>query len=204
MEQVLTKLLQKNKDRLLFECRLVAYPGPEICEKIRDRLQSIRRSVEAGDPMQEPVIEIAGFVAAEPIEETLMRWLQRICSQQKSFMVTLNNFGGLPPRSVCLRVMDHGPFNELATKLSVIDPFLVSNGGLPLQTVRQPHLSIAQYQPGVVFTRALFEYSKNYFHGSFMVSRLVLLKSEQASDPGTRINIFSLLPMAQEHSYMSN
>jgi hypothetical protein len=53
-----------------------------------------------------PHITIANFMAYEAMEETLIRYLHRIISEEKSFNVTLNNYSGVPPHTVYIRVQD--------------------------------------------------------------------------------------------------
>ncbi len=57
-------------------------------------------------------ITIAKFAVREGMEDTLMRWIQRICSNHRSFVVTLNNYSGHPPHTIYLRNRINGPFSN--------------------------------------------------------------------------------------------
>jgi 2'-5' RNA ligase len=46
-----------------------------------------------------PHITVAAFQAGEPMEDTLIRWIQRICNRFRSFTLTLNNYSGFPPHT---------------------------------------------------------------------------------------------------------
>ncbi len=51
------------------------------------------------------------------MEDTLIRWIQRICNRYSSFDLTLNNYSGFPPHTIYLRVQDPEPFRELMRQL---------------------------------------------------------------------------------------
>ncbi|MFN3930073.1 MAG: type VII toxin-antitoxin system MntA family adenylyltransferase antitoxin, partial [Thermoflexus sp.] len=50
------------------------------------------------------------------MEETIIRYMHRICSRQHVFEVALNNYSGYPPHSIYLRVQDHHPFRQLVSQ----------------------------------------------------------------------------------------
>ncbi len=78
-------------------------------------------------PFFSSAIPIAHFTAQPRMEDTLIRWTQRICQQQPGFELVLNNFGALPPGLVYLRVQDSTPAKKLATGLRAIDGYLTGN-----------------------------------------------------------------------------
>ena len=128
------------------------------------------------------------------MENTLIRWIQRICSRHKSFDLTLNNYSGFPPHTIYLRVQDDLPFRELALQLVAIDDFIRSSGGPPVNLIGRPYLSIAGGLTEQVYGRAMPEYSRRSFHESLQVEELVLLKREHPFDPCKTVNVFRLLP----------
>lgn len=80
-----------------------------------------------GAPFFSAEIPIAFFTAQPRMEDTLIRWTQRICQQQPGFDLVLNNFGALPPGLVYLRVQDSSPAKKLAIGLRAIDGYLSGN-----------------------------------------------------------------------------
>jgi 2'-5' RNA ligase len=46
-----------------------------------------------------PHITLAAFQAGEETEDTVIRWIQRICHQHRSFDIALNNYSGIPPHT---------------------------------------------------------------------------------------------------------
>ena len=141
-----------------------------------------------------PHITIAAFQAGEPMEETLIRWIQRICNRQKSFDITLNNYSGFPPHTIYLRVQDPQPFRELMQQLRAIDDFIRSSGCPPVNLINRPYLSIAGGLTEKVYNKAMPDYSRRTFHDTFHVEELVLLKRGHSFDACKTVNIFRLLP----------
>jgi 2'-5' RNA ligase len=140
-------------------------------------------------------------LADEDMEETIARWMQRICGQQQSFQVVLNNFSGSPSDAVFVRVQNPGPFQNLAKHLHVIDSYVRSNGFPPARLISSPHLTVARRLPEDVYTKAMFDYAHREFHGSFVVRELVLLKRKHQLESGERINVFRFLPDVLPVSY---
>ena len=189
------------------EYLLVIYPYGELQDKLLDEQQQF--ASDYGLPMtttmsggaagpvptgNKPHITVAAFQAGEPMEDTLIRWIQRICNRHKSFDITLNNFSGFPPHTIYLRVQDPQPFRELMQQLKAIDDFIRSSGCPPVNLINRPYLSIAGGLTEQVYNRAMPEYSRKDFHDSFHVKEMVLLKREHSFDACKTVNIFRLLP----------
>ena len=139
-------------------------------------------------------IIIAQFSAPEGMEETLLRWIQRICCQQRSFAVTFNNYSGFPPHTIYLRVQDHWPFQQLARQLQAVDEYIRSSSCPPAMLVNRPYLSLAGTLPQQVYDKAMPDYARRIFHESFMAHELLLLKKDPLTDAFKTINVFRLLP----------
>ncbi|MDP4150476.1 MAG: 2'-5' RNA ligase family protein [Bacteroidota bacterium] len=177
------------------EYLLVIYPHGELQDKLLEEQQ--RFSSDYGMQMtvrNKPHITVAAFQAGEAMENTLIRWIQRICGRHRSFEMTLNNYSGFPPHTIYLRILDQQPFLQLAQQLSAIDDFIRSSGCPPVNLIGRPYLSIAGSLTEKVYSKAMPDYSRKTFHGSFQVNELVLLKREHAFDSCTTVNIFHLLP----------
>ena len=139
-------------------------------------------------------ILVAGFLAKESMEETLIRWIQRICSLQKSFTVTLNNYSGFPPHTIYLRVQDHEPFRKLAQQLKIINEYIQSNGCPEVSLVTKPYLSIAKQLPEKVYEKAMLDYSQRLFFETFKAGELVLLRKSDDINSCKLVNVFRMLP----------
>lgn len=187
------------------EYLLVIYPYGELRDRLLDEqrhfsfqygLQATNAMSAAGLPPSgnKPHITVAAFHVGEPMEDTLIRWIQRICNQHKSFDITLNNYSGFPPHTIYLRVQDPQPFRELMKQMKAIDDFIRSSGCPPVHLTPRPFLSIAGGLTELVYNRAMPEYSRKDFHDSFHVKEMVLLKRAHSFDACKTVNIFRLLP----------
>ena len=188
------------------EYLLVIYPYGELQDRLLDEQQQFSldylqmTGVKSGRPAgpvlvgNKPHITVAAFQADEPMEDTLIRWIQRICNRHKSFDITLNNYSGFPPHTIYLRVQDPQPFREMMQQLRAIDDFIRSSGCPPVNLINRPYLSIAGGLTEQVYNRAMPEYSRKDFHDSFHVKEMVLLKREHSFDACKTVNIFPLLP----------
>ena len=108
----------------LQEYLLVIKPCNEVYNKISEEKENFYSVYKEKTVVKtKPYITIANFLAKESMEETMIRWIQRICSRQKSFVVTLNNYSGFPPHTIFLRVQDPEPFKILARELKTIDEY---------------------------------------------------------------------------------
>ena len=181
----------------LYEYLLVAHPDTIVNEKVIAEKQLFYNEYkEKVSVKTQPHITIANFLAKESMEETLIRWIQRICSQQQSFTVTLNNFSGFPPHTIYLRVQNDEPFKKLAKDLRVLNTYVSSCSCPPVKIISKPHLSIARRLPEDVYFKALTQYAHKSFHESFVVKELLLLKRKHQYDVCKRLNVFGLLPGA--------
>ena len=181
----------------LYEYLLVAHPDTIVNEKVIAEKQLFYNEYkEKVSVKTQPHITIANFLAKESMEETLIRWIQRICSQQQSFTVTLNNFSGFPPHTIYLRVQNDEPFKKLAKDLRVLNTYVSSCSCPPVKIISKPHLSIARRLPEDVYFKALTQYAHKSFHESFVVKELLLLKRKHQYDVCKRLNVFGLPPWA--------
>ena len=145
-------------------------------------------------PVLKPHIKVAGFQAQEVMEETLIRWIERICRQQKSFLVTLNNYSGFPPHTIYLRIQDPRPFTRLGRELRAVDDLIRSSYCPPAQLVAKPYLGVATRLPEQVYGKAMPDYSGREFNASFMVNELLLLRKDRISGACKTLNVFHLPP----------
>jgi 2'-5' RNA ligase len=183
------------------EYLLVIYPDGNLQEKLLEEQQQF--SSDYGLQMtvrNKPHITVAAFQAGEIMEDTLIRWVQRICNSYKSFELTLNNYSGFPPHTIYLRIQDPHPFKQLMQQLRSIDEFIRSSGCPPANLISRPFLSIAGGLTEQLYNKAMPDYSRRTFHESFQVEELVLLKRTHAFDACKTVNIFRLQPGSSDPS----
>ena len=186
-----------GRDRRV-EYLLVIYPEGELNGKLLDEQEQFLHDYDLRiNVRNKPHITVAAFQAGEAMEDTLIRWIQRICGRRESFDLMLNNYSGFPPHTIYLRVQDPAPFRQLVHELGAIDDFVRSSGCPPVHLISHPYLSIAGSLTEQVYSKAMPDYSRKTFHGSLRVKELVLLKRDHPFDPCKTVNVFRLLPEVQ-------
>jgi hypothetical protein len=177
----------------LYEYMLVIQPDQSVKEKLlHEKTEFSNTYWEDKSGLQDANMILASFRAKEGLEETIIRWIERICGQQKSFRVTLNNYSGIPPHTIFLRTQDADPFCCLSKQLKVIDDLVNYSGYPSVQIYSKPYLAIAGKLPADVFDRALMDYAHRTFHESFQVHELILLKRVANGEISKKINVFRL------------
>ena len=81
------------------EYLLMIYPGGEMEEKLLGEQKQFSDDYSV-TVRNKPHITVAAFQAGEVMEETLIRWIERICTHYHSFDLTLNNYSGFPPHTL--------------------------------------------------------------------------------------------------------
>jgi 2'-5' RNA ligase len=184
------------------EYLLVVYPDGDLRDRLLEEQQQFSSDYGLGQRPEKgqrtadhparnkPHITLATFQAGEEAEDTLIRWIQRICQQRRSIDMALNNYSGIPPHTIYLRVQDPEPLRELMQQLGAIDEYIQSSGWPPVRLNGRPYLSIAGGLTEQVYNKAMPDYSRKTFHGTFCVRELVLLKRKHSFDPCKTVNVF--------------
>ncbi|MFT4153578.1 2'-5' RNA ligase family protein [Parafilimonas sp.] len=177
-----------------YEYHLVVHPAKEIFEQLKQEKEDFSATYKVSLARKTlPHITVAGFLAAENMEQTLIKWLHKIISSRKRFNVMLNNYSGFPSsKTVYARVQDHEPFRLLAASLQVIDQYIKDNGFPRAIIPAHPHVSIARSLQQQVYEKAIMDYSRKTFNASFMVDELVLLKRQNQYDTCKQVCVFRL------------
>ncbi|MEO8415130.1 MAG: 2'-5' RNA ligase family protein [Ginsengibacter sp.] len=178
-----------------FEYMLAAKPDAAVCEKVMTERQIFYDTYKEGAAGNtKPHIAVSSFFAREEMEETIIRWVQRICGKQQGFAVTLNNYSGFPPGTIYLRVQNVKPFQHLAKELHVINTYVSDCLCPPVKFVSKPYITLAGCLPEEIFFKALIQYAHKSFHETFLVNELQLLKRKHQYDTCKSINVFGLQP----------
>ena len=139
----------------------------------------------------QPHITVANFLAAEAMEETLMKWMHRVISPKNNFRVSLNNFGGFPSsKTIYLRVQNPEPFKKLATELKILNDYLKPYKLPAGRFITTPHLTIARCLPQNIFEHAARQYAQKEFYAEFNATELVLLKRSNKFDACKKVAVF--------------
>ena len=178
-----------------WEYLLMAHPDENVNEQIEAEKKYFFDTYNEEDEVKiKPHITVANFLIKEEMEGTLLRWIQKVCNNQRGFTTVLNNFSGFPPHTIYLRVQDAQPFKQLAKELKVIENFIESNGCPPVKFITTPYLTIARRLPEPVYSKAIKDYAGRLFHASFTVNELLLLKRRNQGEGWKQVNVFRLPP----------
>jgi len=147
-------------------------------------------------PMQPPMLSLASFEAKEVMEDTLIRWLQRIAGQFQSFHLRLNNFGGIPPHTIYARVQDPTLLRALIGQLRRIDPYLNASSFKGLQSEQRFGIPVAAHIMHMVYDKAMQYFAMQELCIDFSVQQMILVR-EAHGLPSRQVQIFSLGPVWQ-------
>lgn len=178
-----------------YEYLLVAHPNAAVYNKVMEEKQWFTAQYREMIAVKtKPHITVAGFLAREEMESTIMRWMHRIINNQAFFTVTLDKYSGLKPHTIYLRVQDHAPFQQIAKELQVVDQYVRGNGCPEMHLATRPHVTIARKLPAEIYHQAEQAYAQKDFHASFEVRELVLLRREHQFDQCKQVTVFGLRP----------
>ena len=176
-----------------WEYLLVVQPDEEVNKKIIAEKEFFYDVFKEEMAIRtKPQITIAHFFAKEMMEETLIRWIQRICMLQKSFLVTLNNYSGFPAHAIYLRIQNPLPLQLFSNQLKMLNDFLESNNCPAIFLEPAPHLNIAQMLPENIYQKALLAYTEKSFHETFQVNKMMLYRQIPGNENSQLVNTFTL------------
>lgn len=179
----------------LHEYLLVVHPGEDVYNKVMVEKQAFYEQFGERIAIKtKPHITIANFLARETMEETIIRYMQRICNQQPAFEVMLNNYSGFPPHAIYIRIQNPQPFRQLARELKAVSDYVYSCSCPPAKLITTPHVSIAHSLREEIYFKAMMQYSQKSFHETFTVNELALLRSDNEFDSCKTIYVFHLKP----------
>jgi hypothetical protein len=175
---------------------LVAFPDAFVTQKIRIERELFGQVYKQQEHIaSKPGITIATFFAFEAMEETLLRYIQRVCSSLECFEVMLNNYSGFPFHSLYLRVQNPEAFKKIGKGLKVIQDYLISCSCPPLNVINNPRLSLAEGLTEEIYLQVMFDYSQKTFHESFKVDQIVMKSKNNQYESAKTINVFPLRPV---------
>ena len=185
---------QRFEQPKFFEYLLVVHPNETTFNQLKEEKENFSAKYDSSIARKTlPHITVANFLAKEPMEETLIKWMYKIISSQQSFDVMINNFSGFPSsKTVYARIQDHEPFKQLATSLKTINSYINDNGFPNAKLINHPHMTIARSLQQTVYEKAMMDYSHKTFNASFKVDELILLRRINQYDKCKQVSVFRL------------
>ena len=179
----------------IYEYLLVAHPDETVYARVMAEKEFFTARFQTPVAVKtKPHITVANFLAMEPMEETIIRWMHRVISTKKVFRVTLDQYGAFRPHTIYLKVQDHQPFQQLAGELKVVDQYVRSYGCPEMKLISNPHLTIARRLEKTTYQEAMTVYAEKSFHAAFDVKELLLLRRQHPFDSCKQVNVFRLQP----------
>ena len=172
---------------------LLAVP---IAADVNESVDHERRSLFGNDTrssLQLNYISVAAFTGRDEMESTVIRYLERIISARSNFQVSLNNYSGIPPHTIFLRVQDVTPFRLLTKQLAAVSDYVQSCSCPPLK-VCHPHVVVANNLGESNYFKLMLLFSQMSFFASFSVNEVVLLRRSHSFDAGKKLQVFPLMP----------
>ncbi|GAO45261.1 hypothetical protein [Flavihumibacter petaseus] len=189
---LLDRLLQ---ERALVEYKLVLNLSREIRLQLdEEKAYGLTTYGKAIQWFTQPMITVAGFCARRDMEETLLRWMHRICAQVERFELTCNNYGSLPGYPLFIRLADDGPVRRLGEQFRSLDGWLRSNGTGGV-TVPAPRLQLVHSMEDSRSLEVLLDYSARTFASRGLVEEVLLVGQGQ--------QIVSRLPLAMRLNFIN-
>ncbi len=173
--------------------RLVVQPPADVCTVISEAQRWLAEQYGASRAVTaKPQLVVADFIAREPMENTLLRYMHRVISTQKRFSVTVNNFSGFPPHIIYARIPQLQPFRQLAAAMLPVTGYL-QNNGCPKATMHaRPFIPVAESLNPAVYERAMFRFSQRSLFAAFEVEGMVLVRRENSVDEFRRVTVFNM------------
>ena len=178
---VTTRLGRLNRAEQYSEYVLMAYPQVLHAAAVTGR-SAVDAPLLVTAPLSvaAPPIELAVFKAKELMEETLLRWMHRIISNQQQFTTQLAQRIETPTGKLQLFITDRTPFQQLVQQLKVVSQYISSSDCPEMQFTIRPQLTGAE--------------QACLFSGTVAIKELILLKKQHDFDRYQQVNVFALRP----------
>jgi len=179
----------------LFEYLLVAHANSKVGVMLAAEKEWFTKEFNAAiAAATQSHITVANFLALEPMEYTIAKWIQQIVSGTESFLVTLDKFAGFPHHTIYADVQDATPFQQLVKKLKPVKDYIADSHCPAARFISKPHLTIARRLTEEIYNKAMAHYSKKSLYESFMVEELVLLRRRHQFDKCQPVQVFRFKP----------
>lgn len=168
-----------NEERAVATYRLVLAPDGGLQQALA--VESAYATAQYGAALAwsaKPVLELVRFEARKDMEDTLLRWMRRICGQFAAFDLAFNNYGSQPGTALYLRVADGNLLQTLAGNFHLLDGWLKANGMQAVRisaALRLPLVHRLNSEESLPF---LLDFSARSLHAVVKVEELILEKSE--------------------------
>ena len=141
-----------------------------------------------------PYIQLATFTGREAMEETLTRWMQRICRTLPRFNLRLVQPTLLPDGSLRMAVAETAPLQKLIDRLDVLETYIKSCGTGGVEWTRNPCCRIGRTAPPQKRLQTHPAETVKTLETVFPVHCLTLEKRTHAEDGSEKVYLCPLSP----------
>lgn len=175
-----------NNDRFtswqsLVEYRMVIEAGNGIRLPLERLLSDTPSGWDA--PLSIGQIEVGRLVATATQIPTVVRWLQRSLQQMPAFTLHFNNFSGIPPHQVHMRIQCTAPVMQLRDQLRKLNATLELHELPTIEQASKWQLPVAESLSGMIYQQVLQHFSKQELAVSMQVTELWLMRREHSLQP---------------------
>jgi hypothetical protein len=165
---------------------------PEVSQAIENARQDFQESFHLSLNKKPCQITIADFHASESFLPTLLRWIQRLAASMHELPLQLNNFSGVPPHEIYLRVVDHEQHHPLHQQLQKISEAVSGFSDVKTEIRKQWRLPVVDQLPGMLFDKAMHYFSRQELFLDTMVEEICLVRNSSPQQPRKLIQSFTL------------
>lgn len=170
--------------------RLVICPEGKAAEMIRQLTEQTGHRTQTGLMSS---ITLASFRGREAMEDTLIRWVQRVCRMHSRFEISLNAPRPHPAGGWRMPVTDNKHLQQLAQKLSIVDEYVRSCRMGPVHWETN-HTCRQEMSDGIIGTKRCLTIQTGEPFTSFLAHSLVLTRQSYDGSPAEIVNLFAFLP----------
>lgn len=146
---------------------------------------------EAAGSEKPPGVMMAVWAARKEQEETMVRLIGNLAERLESFVVTLNNFSGIPPQVIYIRVQDAEPFKKINSQLKNILELIGEEDACYIP--ERPIIKLGRFAKSED-PKQWYTYTHQLFHAAFTARKLVLFRQENGESK--TIGVFPFKKMA--------
>lgn len=177
-----------NTTTSLAEYLLIVMPDEALTKSLRDFQQAlVQQTYPAAELLPLRYLTLAGLLAKDYLEDTVSRWIMKVCRMKPSFALSFNKELIFREGVLSLEISDSAELRSFHQQLGVVDDFLNSSECHPLQLIAKPQLPM-------LVTDRFISRAENlpYLRAEFLIKEIAMLKRNQFHDRFERINVFGL------------
>ncbi len=182
----------------IYEYLLVLNIPGELRERIEEQRSALTEKYCIEQPRAgRPNISLVRFSAMKMMEERIVQKLQLIATEEKPFVIDLQDYGGYPMHAIFIRIANQQRVLQFIKKLKQVRRLMKAAGEEPY-FLQDQVIALAGRISKEKYVEAMKEYQYKKFNGKFVADSCILLKrakNETTYQVARRFE-FQLLPVS--------